>query len=97
MAECGWQLSPPLKINGLVYFNSLYAAKTYYNLTERNLRMLRMIEKECLKKVLDTKKICTTVRLYLETGQIPVGFHIQVMKLHFLKYILNQKKESLVH
>ena len=56
-----------------------------------------MIEEECLKKILDTKKTCTTVLLYLETGQIPVRFHIQVMKLNFLKYILNQKKESLVH
>ena len=89
--------------NGLVYLNSLlrssilYAAETYYNLTERNLRMLEMIEEECLKKILDTKKSCTTVLLYLETGQIPVRFHIQVMKLNFLKYILNQKKESLVH
>ena len=50
-----------------------------------------------IKKILDTKKTCTTSLLYLETGQIPVRFHIQVMKLHFLKYILNQKKESLVH
>ena len=89
--------------NGLVYLNSLlrssilYAAETYYNLTERNLRMIEMIEEECLKKILDTKKTCTTSLLYLETGQLPARFHIQVMKLNFLKYILHQKKDTLIH
>ena len=42
--------------NGLVYFHSLlrssllYAGETYYNLTERNLRMLEGIEEDCLRK-----------------------------------------------
>ena len=89
--------------NGLIYMNSLlrssvlYAAETYYNLTERNLRMIEMIEEECLKKILDTKKTCTTSLLYLETGQLPARFQIKVMQLNFLKYILHQKKESLIH
>ena len=45
---------------GLIYMNSLlgsnilYAAETYYNLTERNLRVIELDEKECLKKILET-------------------------------------------
>ena len=59
--------------------------------------MLEMIDEECLKNILDTKKSCNTSLLYLETRQLPGCFHIQIMKLNFLKYILNQKKDSLVH
>ena len=50
------------------------------------------------KKILETKKTCTTSLLYSETGQLPaVRFLIKVMHLNFLKYILHQKKESLIH
>ena len=81
-------------MNSLLRSSVLCAAETYYNLTERNLRMIEMIEDECLKKILDTKKTCTTSLLYLETGQLPARFQIQVMQLNFLKYILHQKKIS---
>ena len=46
--------------NGLVYLNSLlrssilYGAETYYNLTEKETRMIERIEEECLTKILET-------------------------------------------
>ena len=52
--------------------------------------MLEMIEEEYLNNILDTKKTCTT-------SQFAARFHIQIMKLNFLKYMLNKKKDSLVH
>ena len=38
-------------MNSLLRSSILYAAETYYNLTERNLRMIEMIEEECLQKI----------------------------------------------
>jgi hypothetical protein len=89
--------------NGLIYLNSLlrssilYGAETYYNLTENNIRMIERIEEECLSKILDTGKNCPVTLLYLETGQLPAKFQIQIMVLNFLKYILDQDKNTLIH
>ena len=88
--------------NGVIYLNSLlrgsilYSAETYYNLSERNLRSLESIEEECIRKIFETGIGCPISLLYLETGHIPVRFQIQIMMLNFLKYILTQKKESLI-
>ena len=44
--------------NGLIYLNSLlrssvlYAGETYYNLSEKDLRLMEFIEEECLVKIL---------------------------------------------
>ena len=70
---------------GLIYLNSLlrssilYAAETYYNLSERNFRMLEEIEEDCLRKLLETGSKCPIALLYLETGQLPARFQIQIM------------------
>ena len=88
--------------NGVIYLNSLlrgsilYAAETYYNLSERNLIMLESIEEECIRKIFETGIGCPISLLYLETGHIPVRFQIQIMMLNFLHYILNQKEDSLI-
>ena len=88
--------------SGIIYLNSLlrssilYAAETYYNLSERNLRMLEIIEEDCLRKLLETGSECPIALLYLETGQLPARFHYQIMMLNFLKYILQQDLNSLI-
>ena len=88
--------------NGLIYLNSLlrssilYAGETYYNLSEKELRMVEMIEEECLSKILNTGRHCPRAILYLETGHHPARFQIFRMMLNFLKYILDQEKNSLV-
>ena len=51
--------------------------------------MIERINEDCLYKILDTMKICLMSILYLETGQLPAKFHIQFIKLNFLKYILH--------
>ena len=58
--------------------------------------MIESIEEECLSKILETGKNCPTSLLYLETGQLPARYQIQIMMLNFLKYILSQKSEALV-
>ena len=89
--------------NGLIYLNSLlrssilYGAETYYNLTNNDIRTIERIEEECLSKILETGKNCPVTLLYLETGQLPAKFQIQIMMLNFLKYILDQEKDSLIY
>ena len=88
--------------NQIIYLSSLlrgsilYAAETYYSLSERNYRSIEMIEEECIRKILETGIHCPISLLYLETGHIPARFQIQIMMLNFFKYILTQKKESLI-
>ena len=90
-------------VNGLIYLNSLlrskvlYGAETYYNLTERNLRMMEGIEEDCLRQLLETGKNCPISILYLDTGHLPARFQIKIMMLHFLKYILKQRKNTLLY
>ena len=88
--------------NGLIYLNSLlrssilYAGETYYNLSEKDLRMVERIEEECLSKILNTGQNCPKAVLYLETGHQPARFQIFKMMLNFLKYILDQESSSLI-
>ena len=77
--------------NGLNYFHSLlrssilFAGETYYNLTERKLRMLEGIEEDCLRKILKTGRNCSGSLLYLETGGIPACFQIKIIMYIFLQ------------
>ena len=58
--------------------------------------MIERIEEECLSKILEAGKNCPTSLLYLETGQLPARNQIKTMMQNFLKYILDQKRESLL-
>ena len=59
--------------------------------------MIERIEEECISKILNTGKNCPVSLLYLETGQLPSKYQIQIMMLNFLKYIIDQKEDSLIH
>ena len=74
----------------------MYEAKTYYNLTEKDTRMIERMEVECLSKKIETDQNCPTYLFYLETGQLPARCQVQIMMINFQKYILNQKGDSLV-
>ena len=58
--------------------------------------MLEIIQEDGLRKLLETGSKCSISLLYLETGQLPARFHIQIMMLNFLKYILQQDQNSLI-
>ena len=88
---------------GLIFMNVilrgsiLYAAETYYNLRENELRILERIEENYMRKLLKTTASCPVVQLYLELSQIPARFAIMKSRLFFLKSILNEKEESRIH
>ena len=58
--------------------------------------MIERMEEDCLVKILGTGSKVQTSLLYLETGQLPARFHLDIMMLNFLKYILHQDKSSLM-
>ena len=74
----------------------LYASEMYYNLKEAEIRHLERIEENFLRKILKTGKGCPISQLYLEIGVYPARFEILKLRLLFLKYILDQKENSLV-
>ena len=88
---------------GLIYMNSLlrssilYAAETYHNLTESDLRKIESIEEDCLRQILKTDAKCPIPLLYLETHYLPARFFIWRMMANYLHYLLQQKPHSLLY
>ena len=87
--ECG-----VLFLNTMLRSSILYACETYYNLKEKEIRILERIEEQYMRKLLKTTKSCPISQIYLELGQNPARFHIYKMRALFLKYILNESESS---
>ena len=83
-------------MNCMLRSSILYAAETYYDLKEPELRELERIEETFLRKLLNTPKSCPITQLYLSLGIIPARFQIMKMRLMFLRDILAEKEDSLV-
>ena len=83
-------------MNCLLRSSILYAAETYYNLSEKELREIERIKKGFLRKLLKISKGCPIMQLYLMVGIIPERFQIMKMRIMFLKYMSNENKKSLI-
>ena len=90
--ECGL-----IFLNVILRSTILYAAETYYNIKENELRMLERIEEQFLRKLLKTGRGCPVSQLYLETGHIPARFAVMKLRCLFLKTILDENTESLIY
>ena len=77
-------------MNSMLRSSILYAAETYHNLKETELREIERIEETFMRKLLKTSKGCPIVQLYLRLGEIPARFAIMRMQLSFLQYILKE-------
>ena len=73
--------------------STLFGAEAYYTLSEKELLLLEKIDLECIAKILDVRPIHL---IYLECGLLPARFQMQKMKLHYLKYLLEQRSDSLL-
>ena len=90
--ECGI-----LFMNTMLRTSILYASETYYNLKENELRCIERIEESFLRQLVSTRRFCKIALLYLEFGVWPARFEIKKLRLLFLKYILNQNKDSTIY
>ena len=84
-------------LNVILRSTILYASETYYNLKENELRILERIEEQFLRKLLKTGQGCPVSQLYLETGHFPARFAVMKLRCLFLKSILDESSESLIH
>ena len=85
-----------LFLNIILRSSILYAAETYYNMKENEIRALERIEEHFIRKLLNTTKACPISQLYLEVGQQPARFEIIRKRLLFFKDILNEEPKSLI-
>ena len=87
--ECGIIL-----MNIILKGSILYAAECYYDLKEKELRIIERIEEGFMRKLLKTTAGCPIVQIYLELGQIPARFQIMKLRILFLKSMLHEKEDS---
>ena len=83
-------------MNVMLRGSILYACDMYYNIKENELRQLERIEEGFLRKIFKTTRGCPITQLYLEIGQHPARFEVQKMRLMYLKYILEEREDSLL-
>jgi hypothetical protein len=84
-------------LNIMLRSSILYASETYYNLKETEVRQLERIEENFLRKLFETTRGCPISQLYLESGHTPARYEAMRLRLLFLKYILNEKPDSLIY
>ena len=90
--ECGITF-----LNIMLRSSILYAAETYYDLKETQLRALERIEEKFLRRLLKTSKECPIAQLYLEVGHKPARFEIFRIRLLFLKISCMKKIAESIH
>ena len=83
-------------MRSLLRSSILYAAETYYNLTEKEVQKIESIEENCLRQILKTGHHCSIALIYLETGWTPARYQIELMKLRYLFDILQHDSNSLL-
>ena len=83
-------------LNIILRSSILYGSETYYNLKEKEMRIIERIEEQFLRKLFKTTKACPISQLYLEAGHYPARFEIFRRRLLFFKDILNEKPGSLI-
>ena len=87
---------------GLIFLNCLlrrsilYSAECYYNLVEKEIRILERIEEDYLRKLFKTEKGCPISQLYLESGLYPARFDIIKIQVLFYHYILCQEEDTII-
>ena len=84
-------------LNVMLRPSILYACEAYYNLSEAQIRQLERIEENFLRQIFKTSKGCPIVQLYLEAGQLPARFEVQRLRLLYLKSLLEEDPNSMVH
>ena len=83
-------------LKSMIRGTTLNASETYYNMKEKEYRMLESYEEKLLIESLKTGVKCPRAIVYLDLGLCPARFVVKKYKLNFLHHILNQQEESLM-
>ena len=71
--------------------------EAWYNVSTADRDMLEEADENLLRSILKCPMTTAKGRLFLELGCLPIRFILMKRRLHFLYYILCQKKGSLVY
>ena len=72
----------------------LFDSEAWTYVTETNMKMLRIIQLKCLKRIVRTSTGTPNSFLLLEMGVLPMEAEIHVRKLRFLHHIVTLKKDD---
>ena len=86
----------PLLQNSCLVSSMIFNCKAWYKLTLKHVQLLEKEGEHFMRKVLGCPSKTPKHLMNLELGWLPLRFIIQSRRINFPKYILNQKRTTLV-
>ena len=83
--------------NALLISSILTNSEVWYGLTKVDIEQLEQIDEMWVRNLFDLSRNVPKDLLYLEVGLVPISFIIKSRRQMFLRHILQQKKNFLVH
>ena len=79
-----------VRVMKFFWHSILYASETYYDLKENEIRAIKRIEEQFLRKLFNTTTAwaCSISHLYLEVGHFPARFEVFRRRLLFQWWII---------
>ena len=75
----------------------LFNTEVWYGLTQYNVEELEDVDKNLLRRILDTPISTPIESLYLEMGCIPLRFIIMGRRIMYLHYLINLDTEEMLY
>ena len=82
--------------NSLLISSMLFNTEAWYNITQAELELLESVDILFLRRLLNAPRATPKEMLYLELGCVPLREIIIKRRIMFLRYILNEKEESMI-
>ena len=83
--------------NSLLLSTILSNAETWYNLTQKEISELEIVDEILLWKIFSAHSKTPKEALYLGSGNVPIRFILMARRVNFLHYIMNEEEESLLN
>ena len=74
----------------------LFNAETWRRLTKESIKKLEAVDLMLLRKLLQTPISSPKASLYLETGCVPLRYHIKAKRIMYLHHILTREDDALI-
>ena len=88
--EIGLQLREAMLLNGM-----LYNSEVWHSLSEKEIRMLEMVDEYLLRSMVKGHSKTPLEFLYLEAGALPIRFIISSRRLNYLHTLLKRPEHEI--
>ena len=82
--------------NAFLLSSIIFASEVWVNVKKSEIKKLQQIDENLLRKLVGARRGCPIELLYLIFGLQPIKFILQMRRIMFLHYILQQEKESIL-